>query len=119
MKKLYRMVMSRGEDFVFEEDLVKKIMSSDLQMLQIPIGNRLIWINKAHIVCVFLDREETSREKSKDFLPDLPADDKTISIEKITELKEKARQLSAKKSIEEKPQEEKKDYVVNLDDLPF
>jgi len=112
MKKLYRVVMSRGEDFVFEEGLVKKIMSLDTQILEVPMENRTIWINKAHIVCIFLDREETSREKRKDYQPDLPLDNQIISPEKIRELKEKAKLLAEKKAI-------KKEEDINPDDLPF
>jgi hypothetical protein len=89
--------MSRGEDFVFEESLIEKIMASEIQILKIPMKNRNIWINKAHIVCVFLDREETAIEKTRSYQPNLP--EKVISIEKIRELRDKAKQLSIDKDI--------------------
>ena len=114
--------MSRGEDFVFEEALVRKFMNIKDQWLEIPIENRTVWINKAHIVCIFLDREETSREEKKAYAPNLPPDNEVISLEKITELKNKAKQLSLKITIKEKGQNELKNEAVdklNSDDLPF
>jgi hypothetical protein len=93
------MVMSRGEDFVFEESLVKKIMSMDTQIMEVPMDNRTIWINKAHIVCVFLDREETALERKREYSPNLPPENEVISVDKITKLKEKAQQLAIDKSL--------------------
>ena len=103
--------MSRGEDFIFNEELVKKIMRIEEQVIEIPIENRIIWLNKAHIVCIFLDREETAREKRKEYKPDLPTDNEVISIDKVRELKEKAKQLSTEKNIKEEE--------ISSDDLPF
>ena len=92
--------MSRGQDFVFEESLIKKIMAMDTQILEVPMENRTIWINKAHIVCISIDKEETAREKTKEYKADLPPENEIISLDKIRELKEKAKQLSVSKSIE-------------------
>ena len=115
--------MSRGDDFVFEEALVRKFMNiEDTQWLEIPVENRTVWINKAHIVCIFLDREETSREERKAYVPNLPPDNEIISLEKITELKNKAKQLSLKMVVKEKSQNELKNEAIdklNSNDLPF
>lgn len=122
MKKLYRMIMSRGEDFVFQEALVEIVMEKEEQILKVEVDNRKIWINKAHIVCVFLDREETSREGRKEYQPNLPPENEIISLEKITELKNKAKQLALKMVIKEKPLNELKTEAVDKlkpDDLPF
>ncbi len=122
MKKLYRIVMSKGEDFVFEESLIRKIMASEDQQIEVPMENRSIWINKAHIVCVFLDREETALAKSKEYIPNLPPENEVISLEKIRELKEKAKKLAIDKKIIEKPiRELKKEALekLNMNDLPF
>ena len=122
MKKLYRIVMSRGEDFIFEEALIRKIMAAHEEMLEIPMDNRSIWINKDKIVCIFLDREETTREKQKEYQPNLPPENEIISLEKITELKNKAKQLAENKVVKEKSQNELKSEAVdklNENDLPF
>ena len=100
------MVMSKGEPFIFPDEIVRKIMDNELQIVEVTLEKSTVWVNKAHIVSVFLDKDEMEAEYRKKVSEEtwnkqnneenMPP---TISIEKIQQLKEKAKQLAINKKL--------------------
>ncbi len=99
MKKIFKVNMSRGDAFLLEEEVVKKIMATDQQIVEIPLGKSTIFINKAHIVSIYKDVEQTIIENKQE-AEENRKDDKIapVSWEKIHELRTKAGLLAKKKT---------------------
>ena len=96
--------MSRGEPFVFPDETVRKIMDNDLQIVEVTLEKSTVWVNKAHIVSVFLDKDEMEAEYrkkvSKEAWDNQYSEENMpliISVEKIQQLKEKAKKLAESK----------------------
>ena len=87
--RFYKMILTKGEDFIVNEDELQRIIDHPSQIVTLlnKQGNIRFIINKAHIVSVAFDHKEEEQ------IQNLLEDNINISDEKILELREKAHRL--------------------------